>query len=89
MKICFASVICCFALGAVGVESALALPTTLAQAKKVRTSVSGSGKTEAEAESDARKSASKISPTYTVVRKSFGGSKGNYTCNLVIEYTEK
>ncbi|MFQ3593239.1 MAG: hypothetical protein SNJ82_08640 [Gemmataceae bacterium] len=62
--------------------------TILQAPKKIRTVVTGFGKTESMAESDARRNASIISPTYTVVRKSFGGSKGNYSCTLVIEYRE-
>lgn len=57
--------------------------------KKVRTSVTGSGKTRSEAESEAAKAARQISFSYSVISKNTTGSGTNYVCTMVIEYTQK
>jgi len=72
------------------VTLATAIPShVLAADKKVKTAVTGAGKTKSEAENEARKAASQISFSYTTVSKNTSGSGTNYVCTMVIEYTQK
>ena len=57
--------------------------------KKVRTAITGTGKTKSEAENDAARSARQIITSYTTISKKTSGADKNYICTMVIEYIQK
>ena len=62
----------------------------VAAAKKVKASVTGSGKTKFEAENDAAKAAREVSGgSYNTIRKNTTGSGTSWICTMTIEYTQK
>lgn len=64
--------------------------TFVAAAKKVKASVTGSGKTRFEAENDAAKAAREVSGgSYNTIRKNATGSGNSWICTMTIEYTQK
>ncbi len=76
-----------------GMASVILCPATStclqAADKKVRTSVTGTGKTKSDAENDAARSARQISTSYTTISKKTSGADKNYICIMVIEYAQK
>ena len=62
----------------------------VAAGKKVKASVTGTGKTKFAAETDAAKAAREVSGgMYTRIRKNTTGSGSSWTCTMTIEYTQK
>ena len=77
-----------FGLSVIATTS-ISVSSVQAADKKVRTSVTGAGKSKSEAESEAAKAARQISPSYTTVSRNTSGNNKNYVCTMVIEYIQK
>ena len=62
----------------------------IAAAKKIKASVTGTGKSKSEAEREAERAAREVAGgSYTTLRKNSSGSGKNWTATMTIEYTEK
>lgn len=93
MKIVQSVLLGIFAFLPSGIAALILCPATStwvqAADKKVRTAVTGTGKTKSEAENDAARSARQISTSYTTISKKTSGADKNYICTMVIEYAQK
>ena len=64
--------------------------STVAADKKVKASVSGTGKSKFAAETDAKRAAREVAGgSYRTIRSSTTGSGSSWTCAMTIEYAEK
>lgn len=66
------------------------VPTEMERAsRKVRTQVTGFGRTESAAINDAQLAASRISFRYSTISQRTSGSGTNWTCSMTIEYEQR
>ena len=70
--------------------STTAAASTVAADKKVKASVSGTGKSKFAAETDAKRAARDVAGGfYRTIRSNTTGSGSSWTCAMTIEYAEK
>ena len=70
--------------------STTAAASTVAADKKVKASVTGTGKSKSAAESDAKRAAREVAGGfYRTIRSNTSGSGSSWTCAMTIEYSEK
>jgi hypothetical protein len=88
---CFVLGLLAFLPATIGSMVVVPFTSTCIQAadKKVRISVTGTGKSKSEAETDAARNARQISTSYSTISKKTSGNDKNYICTMIIEYSQK